>query len=122
MSPRTGEGAARRDLSSYVAVCLQPYPRQKGNPVRRVKRHTDAPHDGEQRAVRADPRARQIVSRALEYNHIPADAAQHVCREEPANRSSDYQRARLTGHGLSRSELPLAEPGCDTASQVDRTV
>src|SRR5208282_1800242 len=107
-SPGGSKAAANWQFGRYIAAWLEPYPRLQRDPVRGIKRHADALHDSEQRLARTDTRAPpgQIVSRSLEHNHIPANAAQQVCCEEPGHRASPLKvLATLGGPYASESLL-----------------
>src|SRR5579871_798506 len=95
------------DLAA-VAVDADPVARLDAEAL--VHRDAELREHREQLGVRADTRAarRQVVADALEDLDFPAEAAQQVGGEQPAERAADHCRARF--HSGSAGYYPLPWP------------
>ncbi len=65
-------------------------------PDRLLNRYADAPHHRKQFGLRteAGAAAAQVAARALKHLNMPAADAKKVCREQAAQRATDYHRTQ----------------------------
>src|SRR6266704_2700951 len=89
-------------------------------PDRIVDRYADAPHHRKQFRLRteAGAAAAQVATRALEHLDIPAADTKKVCREQAAQRATDYYRTQSSHVTCSEAGQSLQSIDFD-AGQID---
>ena len=88
--------ARRRLLDDDFTAAIETDDLRHLDAHRLVERDAGAPQDGDQLRMRPEPdaAARQFLGIALEDDRVPANAAEQMRGEKPAERAADHQRTR----------------------------
>ena len=92
-------------------------------PNRLLNRYADAPHHRKQFGLRTEARAAtaQVAARALKNLDMPATDAKKICREQAAQRATDYHRTRSSHVTCSEARQSMPSVNLD-AGQIDHFV
>jgi hypothetical protein len=104
------------DLARDIAGAIETEARAHIDPDSGIDVQPGAAQDGEQFLARADPGAAiaEIAGGALEDGRVPADGAEQVRGDQPADRAADHQGARHHS-ALMPSAISLGG-ACDASS------
>ena len=75
-------------------------------PIELVEVDADAAEDVDELRMGADAGAAagEVLGVALEHDDVPADVAQQMRRQQPAERAADHQRATITHQAMAQGD------------------